>query len=57
MAENKLPFREGTSINKPPMFSGVIINSGKLTSKSLLNLLTVGFGMQLLMVHLFPCLL
>jgi len=23
MAENKLPFAEGTSINRPPMFSGV----------------------------------
>jgi len=23
MAENKLPFVEGASINRPPMFSGV----------------------------------
>jgi len=23
MAENKLPFAEGASINRPPMFSGV----------------------------------
>jgi len=55
MAENKLPFVAGASINRSPMFSGVNYQFWKVRKKkSLLNQLTVRFGMELLMIHLFP---
>jgi len=33
MAENKLPFAEGTSIHRPPMFSGVNYQFWKVKMK------------------------
>ena len=33
MAENKLPFAEGASINRPPMFSGVNYQFWKIIMK------------------------
>ena len=49
----KLPFGEGGSINRPPLFCGLNYQFWKVRMKSLLNLLTREFGMQLTIALLF----
>jgi len=49
----KLPFREGASINMPPLFCGLNYQFWKVRMKIFVESLIKGFGMQFKMALLF----